>query len=438
MPAANGLESTQRSVGLKLFTGQDLPSISSPQATLFNLFPNSFPPAQSLLFRPPSSPPEKKFSFDPFSLEEDTLHLAPEPKSNQFGITYPVRSPDYKSPTNTLRLPGPPSFPTGNVHPPAPYDQKPQVYTVPYPPLFPTQTSDVLSPLSIPLLLSPLPTTPPPSDLIIKIAGPEGYLNADHHKDRITRFLLSRSTQVANSLVIVWQLSHLDSGGARGLMSLKALFAQLDEKILDSDRTALSSFTELSITIPDLVKDAAPYNDLPVEDDGIDLTNAVDLLKFTWHGDFVIFASKFKNLSFTTLTVLNMKSSHITIEDAVTLLHSCPDLDRASLGTIQGEDECEAVLLSKTSCVKKLALLRLSHLALESNVALHPLVRRILWTARISLRLTLTNQATANIHRLPLPWDLISCVELNCHLTDQELFNVKIAFPAVKYNDIGT
>jgi hypothetical protein len=59
-------------------------------------------------------------------------------------------------------------------------------------------------------------------------------------------------------------------------MSLKNLFAQLDEKVLDSDRTALSRFSQLSITIPDRVTG----KDLPQpvkEDDNIDLANAMDL-----------------------------------------------------------------------------------------------------------------------------------------------------------------
>lgn len=262
-----------------------------------------------------------------------------------------------------------------------------------------------------------------------------------NYRPRVAHFLLSRANEVANSLVVVWQPSHVDNGGAKGLMSLKALFTQLDEKVLNSKRTALSSFSKFSITIPDLIKDITPYNDLlkPVkEDDGIDLSNAVDLLEFSWQGDFVIFATKFKSLSFTTLAVLDLKSSHISIEDTVALLHSCPDLRSASLGTIQYEEDCEAVFLFKPCHMKQIALPKLSRLTLESNVALHPLIRRILWSTEVSLTLTLSKQATDKIHRLPLPWDLFSNIELNCHLTAQELFNLKKVFPAVKYYDTAT
>jgi hypothetical protein len=112
--AAKGLESTQRNVGLDLFTaGQYSSSISSLQVTLFDLLPNTVQsPSQSLLFRPPSPPPKRKIIFNP---EEDTVPLppAPESKSNQFGPTYPVRSPDHEFPINTLPSP---SLPTGNVH----------------------------------------------------------------------------------------------------------------------------------------------------------------------------------------------------------------------------------------------------------------------------------------------------------------------------------
>ena len=257
-----------------------------------------------------------------------------------------------------------------------------------------------LSPLSIPLSFPPA-AVPPPPELIIKIASPEGYSNADHHKSQITHFLSSRANDVANSLIVIWQLSRIDSGGRRGLMSLKTLFAQLDEKVLDSDRTALSRFSKISITIPNQVKDVALYYDLPqqsVEDDIIDLTNAVDLHEFTWHGDFVIFASKFRNLSesFVTLTTLNIKSSNISIENAITLLHSCPALQTVSLGTIQSEEDSDAIMSLKSSGVERKALPNLTHLALESDVALHPLIRRFCWTAQVSLNLTLRKQGTAS------------------------------------------
>jgi hypothetical protein len=110
--AAKGWESTQRNVGLNLFTAvQDpfySPSVSSLRVTLFDFLPNTVSPAKSLLFLPP-------IIFNPFSPEEDIVPLPPvfEPKSNQFGAIYPIRNPDHEFPINT-----PPglSSPTGNVH----------------------------------------------------------------------------------------------------------------------------------------------------------------------------------------------------------------------------------------------------------------------------------------------------------------------------------
>jgi hypothetical protein len=249
--------------------------------------------------------------------------------------------------------------------------------------------------MSFPLAAPPLP------ELVIKIAGPEGYFNADHHKSQITNFLSSR--HVTNSLVVIWQLSHIDGDGRRGLKPLKALFAQLDEKVVDSDRTALSKFTKLSITIPDQVKDVAPYSDLPQpvnEDDRIDLANAMDLHELAWHGDFVIFATKFKNISSVTLTCLNIKTSNISIEDAITLLHLCPVLQKVSLGTIRSlaEEDSDVILSMKTrGGVERKALPNLTYLALESDVALHPLIRRFCWTTQVSLSLTLRKQGTASL-----------------------------------------
>ena len=209
------------------------------------------------------------------------------------------------------------------------------------------------------------------------------------------------STDVANSLVVIWQLSHIDIGGRKGLESLKALFAQLDEKVHDSDRTGLSKFTKLSITIPDQVKDVAPYDDLPQpvrEDDRINLANAMDLHEFAWHGDFVIFATKFKNLSLMTLTCLNIKTSNISIEDAITLLHSCSVLQKVSLGTIRKDSASDAIMSMKSSGgIERKSLPNLTYLALESDVALHPLIRRFCWTAQVSLNLTLRKQGTASL-----------------------------------------
>ena len=262
---------------------------------------------------------------------------------------------------------------------------------MPCSPLFPTQNSNSLSPLpiamSFPLAAPPLP------ELVIKITGPEGYLI--DHKTQISKFLSSRATDVANSLVVIWQLSHIDGGDRRGLESLKTLFAQLDEKVLDSDRTALSKFTKVSITIPDQVKDVAQ----PVkEDDKIDLANAMDLHEFTWHGDFVVFATKLTNLSLVTLTCLNIKTSIISIEDAITLLHSCPVLQKVSLGTIGSEEETDIIMSMKSKgVVERKALPNLTYLALESDVALHPLIRRFRWTTQVSLNLTLRNQGTASL-----------------------------------------
>ena len=266
-------------------------------------------------------------------------------------------------------------------------DKKSQDHTVPCSPLFPTQSSNILSPLSIALSFPPL-AAPLPQELIIKITGPEGYFNANHHKSQITDFLSSRA-EVVNSLVVIWQLSHTDSGGGRGFRSLKALFTQLNEKVLDSDRTALSGFSKLSITIPDLVEAVK-------EDDIIDLANATDLLEFAWHGDFVIFASKIKNLSFVTLTCLNIKSSIISMEDAITVLYSCSGLQTVSLGTIRSD----AIMSMKSSGVerkRRKALPNLIYLALESDVALHPLIQRFCWTTHVSLSLTLRKQGTASL-----------------------------------------
>ena len=54
--AAEGLESTQRNVGLSLYTARQYPfnSSSSLHVTLFDFLPNKVSPSQSLLFLPPS------------------------------------------------------------------------------------------------------------------------------------------------------------------------------------------------------------------------------------------------------------------------------------------------------------------------------------------------------------------------------------------------
>ena len=290
----------------------------------------------------------------------------------------PSSSPRRKG-FNQEFLPTSPSSSTGNVHSLVPVhipDQKSHDYTVSYSPPFPTPD---LPPLSITLLFFPL-AAPPPPELIIKIPD-------DHNlKSQVADFLSSRATENSNSLDVIWQLPHIESGDERGLSSLKSVFAQLDEKVFDS-RTTLSRFSKISITIPDQVDLLQPVK----EDDNIDLANATDLLEFAWHGDFIIFATKLKNLPFWTLTCLTIRSSNISIEDAITILYSCSGLQTVKLGIIR------SMKSSGVERKRQQALPNLTNLTLESDVALHPLIRRFYWTAQVNLSLTLREQGTASL-----------------------------------------
>ncbi|KAF8799129.1 hypothetical protein BYT27DRAFT_7264150 [Phlegmacium glaucopus] len=365
---------------------------------------NQYSHQQSTPFVPAPKQAKRKLSFRPFSPEEDTISLPPS-QSNCLGITDSIWGLGHDFSVNT-------------------------------------GSSLLLSPiflgLSQPFESRPPVQAPPSNQLEITITVPGGYFNADDCMDRVARFLFARAGQVENSLVVVWQESYVDSAGTEGFYSLKTLFVHLDKAMLDSSRTALSTFSRLAITVPDLVKPVTSCYGLGQcgEDDGIDLANASGLLEFSWHGDFNIFARNLRNFPCANLTVLDVTSSHITLDDAVTLLHSFPELEEISIGTIQDNDTGDGVLF-KPSTIYKKALPNVARLSLDSVVALHSLLGRVTWTRQIKLTFTLRENATFNVINLPLPWKMFSDVTLNCHLTQQVLSQLKNLCPRVKYNDIG-
>lgn len=304
-------------------------------------------------------------------------------------LVSPSKSLLFLPPTSTPRMKGPdqdflptsPSSPTGNVHSLVPVhipDQKSHDYIVP------CSLPQILSPPSIALSFSPLAAPPPPAELIIKIPD-------DHNfklMSQVVDFLSSRAGECSNSLVVIWQ-PHIESGGERGFSSLKSFFAQLDETMFDS-RTTLSRFTKISITIPDRVDLPQPVK----EGDSIDLANATDLLEFSWHGDYIIFATKLKNFPDVKLTCLTIRSPNISVDDAITILYLCSGLQTVKLGTIRS---MKSLKPSGFKGTRRKALPNLTNLTLESDVALHPLIRRFYWTAHVNLSLTLRKQGTASL-----------------------------------------
>ncbi|KAF8799146.1 hypothetical protein BYT27DRAFT_7343078 [Phlegmacium glaucopus] len=368
---------------------------------------NQYSYQQSTPFVPAPKRAKRKFSFKPFSPEEHTISLPPS-QSNHLGITGPIWGLDHDFSVNT-----------GS--------------SLLLSPIF----LDLLQPLECRPPVQAEILAPPSNQLEITIAVPEGNFNADDCMDRVARFLFARAGQVENSLVVVWQESYVDSAGTAGFNSLKTLFVHLDKAMLDSGQTALYSFSRLSITIPDSVKPVTCNLGQHDEDDSIDLGNATNLVEFFWYGDLSFFASKFRRLPSMNLTVLNVTSIQISIEDAVALLHACPILEEASLGIIQDNDDCDGHIF-KPSVVYRTTLPNLNRLTLDSAVILDSLVPRIDWTSIDSVTFTLRKTAASHIHSLPLPWERFQDVTLNCHLEPRDLSELKAVLPYhVQYNDIG-
>ncbi|KAF8815108.1 hypothetical protein BYT27DRAFT_7334103 [Phlegmacium glaucopus] len=371
---------------------------------------NQYSHQQSTPFVPSPKQAKRKLSFRPFSPEEDTISLPPS-QSNYLGIADSIWSLDHDFSVNTgSSLLLSPIF----LGLPQPFEVRPSV-----------QAGTL---------------APPSNQLKITITVPEGYFNADDCRDRVARFLFARAGQLENSLVVVWQESFVDSAGTEGFNFLKTLFVHLDKAMLNSSRTALSSFSRLAITIPDCVKPVTSCYGLGQcgEDDGIDLANASGLLEFSWHGDFNIFAKNFINFPCANLTVLDVTSSHISLDDAATLLHSFPELEEISIGTIQDNNTGDGVLFKPSSIYQK-ALPNVARLSLDSVVALHSLLARVAWTPGppVELSFTLRENAILDVMDFPLPWQMFSDITFNCHFTQQDLSQLRDLFPRVKYNDIG-
>ncbi|KAF8814472.1 hypothetical protein BYT27DRAFT_7238835 [Phlegmacium glaucopus] len=362
---------------------------------------NQYSYQQSTPLFPAPTQAKRRFSFKPFSPEEDTISLPPSRD--------PIWSLDHDFSVNT-----------GS--------------SLLLSPIF----LDLSQPFECRLPVQAETLAPPSNQLEITIAVPEGHFNTDDCMNRVARFLFARAGQVENSLVVVWQESYVDSAGTEGFNSLKTLFVHLDKVMLNSSRTALSRFSRLAITIPDFVKPVTSCYGLGQcgEDDSIDLANASGLSEFSWHGDFNIFAKNFRNFPCANLIVLDVTSSHISLDDAVTLLHSFPELKEVNIGTIQDNNTSNGVLFKPSSIYRK-ELSNVTRLSLDSVVALHSLLARVIWTPQIDLAFTLRGNATLNVFTFPLPWNMFSDITFNCHLTQQNLSRLKNLCPRVNYNDIG-
>lgn len=273
--------------------------------------------------------------------------------------------------------------------------------------------------------------------LDVKIGGRGHYLNWNNIKPSIDRFLAHVCED--SSLNVDWGDSCADLDGMFGRIALKSLFHYLHEPRPLYQYRPISFFKRIAISVPTTVKHVKSCDLLgrpTFLDDSIQLYGAIHLEEFSWAGDFVIFATKVKGISLLNLTSLEMSGCVISVEDAISLLNSSPNLQRVSIGTIHMAEDCGHDDLLENCELPNIILPGLREMKLTSKAKLFPMLERVACRKLERLQLVLigdhTGDAYRNISRLFPHRDL----ELNIQgiLEEEEIVSLRSAFPLMTYN----
>ncbi|KAF8148064.1 hypothetical protein B0H34DRAFT_738145 [Crassisporium funariophilum] len=295
------------------------------------------------------------------------------------------------------------------------------------------------------------PGTIPPNygnsdELLLKINGDQGYLNWSHVKPSIVRFLASRRQQVSNSLVIEWPKGSIDKWEQRGMITLATLFSYLDEPEVYMKCIPMYHFTRMKVSVPETMKDLIARNGLIVSFaglEGFDFKHASNLLEFFWKGDFGIFRATFVHLPFERFTVINFTKCHMSVDDALRLLHSCPNVHEVVLETIRSNDDekledCYAgpalVKPRHTSTASPLVLHNLKYLTIMTTTSFAAILHQIRFRNLAYVDLTSSAEHAVNVSKLLFSWRALNTFKLNCRLTEQELFHLRVKRPNLEFH----
>jgi hypothetical protein len=273
--------------------------------------------------------------------------------------------------------------------------------------------------------------------LNVKIGGRGYYLNWNYIKPSIDRFIAHVCEDA--SLNVDWGESCADLDGMFGRIALKSLFHYLHKPRPLYQYRPISFFKRIAISVPTTVKHVMSCDLLgrpTLLDDSIQLHGAIHLGEFSWAGDFVIFATKVKGIPFLNLTGLEMSGCVISVEDAISLLNSSPNLQKVALGTIHMAEDCGHDDLLENCELPNIVLPDLLAMKLTSKAKLLPILGRLTCHDLERLQLILIGNHTGgsygDIPSLFPNRDLKLSVQ--GILEEEEIISLRSGFSLMTYN----
>ncbi|KAF9048927.1 hypothetical protein BJ165DRAFT_1070633 [Panaeolus papilionaceus] len=275
-------------------------------------------------------------------------------------------------------------------------------------------------------------------ELRIDVGGIQGYLNWEALKyDVVDPFFNDEARSHGSTLFIDWNSSRADPHGWRAITLMKDLFQQLGYRVLvqGTPQIALSTFTTLSISIPDtaIQNNTDPSRHISYDSLCINLDEAHSLREFNWQGDLYVLATIFKGVPSTTLTTLSLTRCYITHFDAISLLHACPRLTKATLESITPHEACPRGDLMTPSSVPIAHFQSLTDLTIRSYVSLMFFFERANFPHLQSLDLDLDPVAAQDVDRLAIPWSALRKLRLHCGLTESQYRRLQSLSPRLKF-----
>ncbi|KAJ3511972.1 hypothetical protein NLJ89_g3794 [Agrocybe chaxingu] len=155
----------------------------------------------------------------------------------------------------------------------------------------------------------------------------------------------------------------------------------------------LESFQRMEFTVPQKVKDLEPwdwdvsFDSCAIANDCIDFSGATNPREFSWNGDFCLLASKCVNLPLYNLKILKISGCFISVEEAISILHSCLNLTCAELGTVDNSVQRTTKTNIRISTSPRVQLRFLTDLTIVTNEQLESILQRIAWRNLSSLTL---------------------------------------------------
>ncbi|CAA7266791.1 unnamed protein product [Cyclocybe aegerita] len=244
------------------------------------------------------------------------------------------------------------------------------------------------------------PEPPPPPELAIHVSDPMGPQDMDLIRAEVAHFIQTKSKRVNNTLTFAWTKGK----NLRGRIIFQKLFEKLNRTFRVDRRTIrpLESFERMTFTIPEKVEDLEPW-DVSFDDDTtttdcIDFSNATNLREFIWVGNFSLLAYKCIGIPFHNLHTLKIIGLSMSVDDAISILHSSPNLVCAELGNV---DDAASRRINpstlKASAQTRVQFEQLRNLTIFTKESIDRILGKVYWTTLDNLTLALDGRGLVRV-----------------------------------------